>query len=55
MEKTPPVIEENNIIKFINLDKPDLFTIISLVDEISINIKVKKYKIYLKVLENSII
>lgn len=54
IEKTPPTIDENNIIQFINLDNPDLLIIISLVDDIRINIKVKKYKTYLKVLENSI-
>ncbi|GAA0757621.1 hypothetical protein [Clostridium sp. C8] len=41
--------------QFINLDNPDLLTIISLVEEISININVKKYKTYFSVLENSII
>ncbi|MCR1951790.1 MULTISPECIES: hypothetical protein [Clostridium] len=40
--------------QFINLDSPDLFTIISFVDEISISINVKKYNTYFKVVENSI-
>ncbi|MDB1921553.1 hypothetical protein PMY56_01440 [Clostridium tertium] len=40
--------------QFINLDNPDLFTIISFVEEISISINVKKYKTYFKVVENSI-
>lgn len=55
IEKTPPTIEEKSIMQFINFDNPDLLTIISLVEEISININVKKYKTYLSVLENSII
>jgi len=38
-----------------NFDKPDLFSINSLVAETRIKKKVRKYKIYFNVLEKSII
>lgn len=55
IKKTPPTMKLNNIIQFINLVNPDLLISISLVEEINIKIKVKKYNTYLRVLENSII
>lgn len=55
IEKTPPTMKLKSTIQFINLVNPELLIIISLVEEINIKINVKKYNIYLKVLENSII
>lgn len=55
MKKIPPTINVNNITQFINLINPDLFSIISLVAEIKINITVKKYNRDFIVSEKSII
>lgn len=55
IENTPPIIKQNNIKKLMNLDNPDLPNISSLVEEINIKIKVKKYSTYFNVVEKSII
>lgn len=55
IKNIPPTINVNNITQFINLISPDLFNIISLVEEIKINITVKKYKRDFIVSEKSII
>lgn len=55
IENIPPIIKEKSIKKLINLDSPDLPNISSLVEDINIKIKVKKYSTYFNVVEKSII